>query len=139
VDELTDPPPSSARSSESLIRLSLPFFSVDPIQASPPVAPSPLLTNGFITNDSFNHSSEISGRSVRLWVRLLREIPESRHFLKAPGFSDEGVCARFCEQFRRCGTDTHRLSFSGLLSDPSGHLIAYGRLDIDTSPTTGRP
>lgn len=139
IDEITDPPGSEAYSTETLVRLPAPFLTYGSIYAFPEVLPPPVLENGFITFGSFNHSSKISGCSIGLWARLLNSVPGSRLVLKARGFSDETVCREFRERFAQSGLDASRLSFAGLLSDPTEHLASYGRIDIalDTFPYNG--
>ncbi len=139
VDELSDPPGSDTHATETLVRLPPPFLCYEPIHGAPEVVAPPLLRDGFPTFGSFNHSSKLSEHTIRLWSQLLRGVSGSRLFLKARGFSDAAVCNRYREQFLLCGIEAARISFSGLLDDPSEHLAAYGRIDIalDTFPYNG--
>jgi protein O-GlcNAc transferase len=139
VDEVTDPPGSSAFTSETLVRLPVPFLTYAPYHAFPDVVPPPLCTDGSVTFGSFNHSSKISEPCIDVWGRLLSEVPDSRLFLKARAFSDEAVCDYFREQFSIRGIEGARLVFSGLLKNPREHLASYGHIDIslDTFPYNG--
>ncbi|MFZ1374988.1 MAG: tetratricopeptide repeat protein [Geothrix sp.] len=139
VDEVADPPFADSHASESLIRLPSPFLCYESIHGAPDIERPPSIQNGFITFGSFNHSSKLSEHSVQLWARLMCELPDSRLFLKARGFSDTGVCDRYRGQFLLAGIEPSRLTFSGLLSDPADHLASYGRVDIalDTFPYNG--
>jgi predicted O-linked N-acetylglucosamine transferase (SPINDLY family) len=60
-------------------------------------------------------------------------------FIKARAFSDARVCASFHERFAERGIEPSRISFSGLIANPKGHLAAYGKVDIalDTYPYHG--
>ena len=46
---------------------------------------------------------------VRLWARLLREMPDSRLVLQAYAFADEGVSRRYRKMFAREGIAGTRL------------------------------
>ena len=139
VDGLTDPDGSDSYSTERLVRLPAPFLCYYPHPDSPPTAPLPALGNGYITFGSFNHSSKISDDTLDLWSRVLAEVPDSRLFIKSRPFTDEAVCERFLQRFAQRNADTSRISLSGLIENPMGHLAAYGKIDIalDTFPYNG--
>jgi tetratricopeptide (TPR) repeat protein len=139
VDILTDPAGSEAYSTERLARVPAPFLCYYPHTTYPESGPLPALTNGHITFGSFNHSPKISADTLDLWSCVLKEVPDSRMFIKARAFSEAAVCERFREQFAIRGIEPSRLIFSGLLEAAQDHLATYGRVDIalDTFPYNG--
>jgi predicted O-linked N-acetylglucosamine transferase (SPINDLY family) len=66
--------------SEALVHLPS-SVSFRPFQWAPAVNALPALSNGFVTFGSFNRPSKISHHVVRLWSRLMLEVPGSRLIL----------------------------------------------------------
>jgi hypothetical protein len=80
VDCVTDPGPDQDNwYTEKLYRLNRPFACYAPAPTAPPVAPSPLERNGFVTFGCFNRRSKINRPMLSLWAEILRRTP-------APGF-----------------------------------------------------
>lgn len=140
VDGYTDPPGMTERwYTEKLFRLPESFLCYLPEGESPDVAPLPALTRGYITFGSFNNFAKLSRDSIKMWIRILKEAPNSRIILKSHCFSDEGTRRYAVEMFAREGVGEERVEL--LLYDPSlqDHLSLYGRFDIalDTFPYNG--
>jgi len=120
----------------------LPTFFLHPslADADPPGEP-PCVRGGQITFGSFNNPAKINLEVVALWVRVLREVPESRLILKYMGaFAAAGLRARYLELFRRHGITEERVIISR--DGPEGrlsHLARYAQVDIalDTHPFSG--
>ncbi|MDQ5984742.1 MAG: hypothetical protein CSYNP_00438 [Syntrophus sp. SKADARSKE-3] len=87
---------------------------------------------------SFNNVMKISPRTVALWARVLKAVPESQLLLKAPSLKDSAVMARFEDLFAQSGIARERLIMRG----PTGladMMQEYGDIDIalDTWPYNG--
>ncbi len=79
TDAAADPPGMTEHfHSERLWRLPDNFICYRPPANSPPVAPLPCLTNGFVTFGVFNHFSKITQEAVDLWCKLLFTISPSK-------------------------------------------------------------
>ncbi|MDK9704381.1 MAG: hypothetical protein OEL20_14700 [Sulfuritalea sp.] len=83
---------------------------------------------------SFNNAMKLSPRSIALWARVLKALPDSRLLLKAPSFRDEAVRRRFADLFAGQGIARDRIEFRG----PTGladMMQEYGDADIALDPT----
>ena len=125
--------------SERLYRLPDGFLCYSPHEEAPKVAPLPALTNGFVTFGSFNNFAKVSPEVIRLWARLLGQLPGARLILKGRSFTDLPT-KRYCESaFASYGIDPGRLDLRPWEDADQSHLSAYGRIDIalDTFPYNG--
>ena len=98
----------------------------------------PALDSGHITFASFNNSSKITDSVVALWAQVLREVPNSRLFLKSPQLEEVRIRLAMQARFLAQGVDPSQLIFEGL-SPRDQYLAAYNRVDIalDPFPYTG--
>ncbi len=102
-------------------------------QDTPPVGPSPILSNGFATFGCLNRISKISTRTIDCWAQLLQAAPQARLVLKDRTLDDAAQKARVLGWFTDRGIDPGRLT----LLPGSGHLehmAAYGQVDIALDP-----
>ncbi|MBR1132558.1 tetratricopeptide repeat protein [Bradyrhizobium iriomotense] len=98
----------------------------------------PMLRNGYVTFGVFNRIYKISDDAIRVWSRLMRELPGSRIIVKH-GLLDEpllrdGLVARFVAQ----GIAEENITCLGFTSR-NDHLLAFANVDIslDTFPQNG--
>ena len=138
-DSIADPPGSERLCTERLIRLPGCFLCYQPPDTAPAVERPPCEKNGFVTFGSFNNLAKINPGVIAVWARLLREIPDSRLFIKNPSLTDKATRERFQALFAAEGISGERLSSFGYIPDDKGHLGAYARMDIalDTFPYNG--
>ena len=83
---------------------------------------------------SFNNAMKLSPRTIALWARVLKRVPDALLLLKAPSLRDPAVHARFAALFAVQGIGPERLIFRG----PSGladMMQEYGAIDIALDPT----
>jgi predicted O-linked N-acetylglucosamine transferase (SPINDLY family) len=140
TDSLSDPPGmTDAHYTEKLIRLSPPFLCYRPPDEAPPVADSPMLTNGFARFGSFNNASKIREETIALWSRVLAAVPNSRLVLKARALGDAGARRRIFSGFAAHGIDAARLELIEAGQSLVDHLGAYRTMDValDTFPYNG--
>jgi len=117
---------------ERIARLPDCYVCYTPPDYAPPVAPLPALKNGFVTFGCFNNLAKINPRVLALWIRLLREVPESRLLLVTKALGDPPTRERFREEFARYGMEA-RVTFQGMI--PHAQLLArYGDMDIALDP-----
>lgn len=138
-DAIADPPGAERLCTERLVRLPGCFLCYRPPEAAPDVARPPCEKNAFVTFGSFNNLAKINPDVIAAWARLLREIPDSRLIIKNPSLTDKATRERFQALFAAEGIANERLGLFGYIEDDSGHLGAYGRMDIalDTFPYNG--
>lgn len=138
-DAIADPPGAEAQCTETLIRLSGCFLCYQPPGNAPGVACAPCEKNGYVIFGSFNNLAKINSEVIALWAALLKEIPNSRLVIKNPSLTDQSTRERYQALFEEVGISRERVDLIGFIADGSGHLGAYGRIDIalDTFPYNG--
>jgi protein O-GlcNAc transferase len=126
-------PEDDHASTEEIVRLPNVYECYAPPEAFPEASALPARTNGYVTFGNFNRVPKMTPDVVRLWSDILRRVTNSRLVLKASGFADAGVQARFRQLFEQHGIASERLTFLG----PSPHDIlmrCYGGIDIALDP-----
>jgi len=136
-DAITDPPGAAdALASERLLRLSGGFLCYRPAPSSPTctdfLPPSSL--GQALTFGSFNHVAKLNRDVVTVWAALLRELPSSRLYLKAPGIGAASTADRLRAEFSAAGIAADRLLLGGATPDQATHLAAYRQVDIALDP-----
>lgn len=124
---------------ERLIRLPVSAWCYRAPGVSPPVAPLPALTNGYVTFGSFNAMQKINEELLSLWAEILHNVPESRLYLKNKAIAFPQLQERVRKFFADRGIANHRIIVSPQLEEVREHLEHYGRVDIslDTYPYHG--
>jgi len=71
---------------------------------------------------------------VALWSKILNDVPNSQLLLKGKWLADEATADLIAARFADHGIDRSRLELLAWVEDTSGHLGAYGRMDIALDP-----
>jgi predicted O-linked N-acetylglucosamine transferase (SPINDLY family) len=137
---LTDPyldPPGCDESfyCERSIRLPDTFWCYDPRSDEPQVNAVPCADKGSITFGCLNNFVKVNDSVLKLWIRVLHAVPDSRLILLAPqGNARRAVLDRLV----RDGIGVQRIEFVGRQPRPA-YLQSYHRIDIalDTFPYNG--
>jgi predicted O-linked N-acetylglucosamine transferase (SPINDLY family) len=140
TDAVVDPAEEAGKFfSENLSRLPHAFFCYTPPAEAPEVAALPALANGHVTFGSFNNPSKTGPKVVEVWARVLREIPGSRLLMKHSQLGDDRLCDKFRKEFAAHDIAGERVELKPKIPAVSGHLAAYGRVDIafDSFPYNG--
>jgi len=139
-DERADPCDLPGLTTEKIVHLPECFLCYTPPEGAPPVVPRPAHeTYGCITFGCFNNLAKVSSLTIRLWCRLLHEVPDARLFLKSKAFMCTEVQDKFRRLFAAYGIEAHRLDLSGLQRQTGSHLQMYSLVDValDTAPYAG--
>lgn len=89
--------------------------------------------NDHVTFGCFNNPAKISQGTVRLWQRILDEVPGSRLTLRAAFFQSQERMDLYRNRFQEYGADVSRLDLLPAL--PQAELLtAYGDIDIALDP-----
>lgn len=120
---------------ERLVRLPdcfLPYDDRREIGPVPSRRQAGLPAQGFVFC-AFTQPHKINPPTFDIWMRLLRDVPDSVLWLRDMGSL---ACANLREQAEIRGISQARLVFAPHLSDPAGHLArqALGNLYLDTLP-----
>lgn len=121
-----------SRFSEKLVFLPA-LAPFKPHPKAPEVNALPALKNGFITFGSFSRIVKIGPEVVRLWARVLREVPNSRMLIGAIAAPDQMV--KMTNLFASEGIDASRISFLKR-GDVRSYLQQHHLIDVclDTFP-----
>lgn len=140
VDRKTDPAgQSEPYCTEKLIRLPESFLAFSAAAELPGLAPPPCLENGFVTLGSFNALPKLNPPLLRVWARLIKEIPGSRLLVKNTAMDFAGPRNQIRMILEQQGIDPQRLGFAGKTDSRLEHLQYYGKVDIslDSFPYNG--
>ncbi|HIJ53672.1 MAG TPA: FkbM family methyltransferase [Planctomycetes bacterium] len=138
TDELADPPESQQFYTEELLYLPDGFLCYKPAGYAPPVAPLPVLKNGYITFGSFNNNCKVNPFIMSIWAEVLKVNDNSRFVMKFKGGHDETLRDYYLRKFEELGINTDRIDIHGV-KRPVEHLKLYNQIDIalDTYPYNG--
>ncbi len=109
-----------------------------PPEHAPDVAPQPSSTNGYITFGSMQILAKLSDVSLKLWTRILNDIPTARLAIRTKQFRETEVIERFKTKCAAHGMPIDRVD----LLSPLGrgdYLASYSGIDIllDSYPYPG--
>jgi predicted O-linked N-acetylglucosamine transferase (SPINDLY family) len=132
TDPYLDPNGRDEFYSEKSIRLPHSFWCFDPLEVDAPVNRLPAMDAGYITFGCLNNFCKVTDRTLELWAKVLREVPDSRLILQTKtGRHRERILSKL-------GIDPDRVEFSLYLPRPK-YLRLYHRIDLglDTFPYNG--
>ena len=139
TDSIVDPPNTTQKYTEMLLRLPGPFLCYTPPPDAPAVTNTPALKNGYITFGSFNNLAKVNARVLAVWCAILHSVPFSRLLMKCKPFASPTVVAKMHAKFASFGVPSTRVDLISLLPTTTEHLDAYAAVDIsvDTFPYAG--
>lgn len=120
---------------EKLVRLPSVTAFQGPAE-SPDVTDPPCLSSGRFTFGSFNRTSKLSPRTLDLWCRVLRAVPQAGMVLG--NVSDLPLRAKLEKEFADRGITSDRLTFHPNVK-MQDYLALHGSVDLilDTFPYSG--
>lgn len=138
TDALYDPIETQSQYVENCLSLPNGSAVFCPPAQSPAVGPLPALANGYVTLGSFNSYPKMSSGILRLWARILRNLPTARLILKFAAAADGTICDHLRDIFETQGVSADRIRFFGFLP-PMAHLELLNSVDLllDTYPYNG--
>jgi protein O-GlcNAc transferase len=135
TDAVADPPgDADRRHVEKLIRLDGGFLSYQPVVDAPLQETPPMLKCGYPTFGSFNNTAKVTPDVVRVWARILKEVPGSRMIVKSRALGDAAVRSRYAALFAAQGVSPDQVDLLPRLEPADNHLRAYDRIDIGLDP-----
>ncbi len=127
-DAIADPPGNEAFHSEKLLRMPHTQWCWCPDADAPPVAPTPMLKNGYVTFGSCNNAQKLTDQTLALWKRVLEALPDSR--LVIAGISDGFARTRVSGAL---ACDASRLTFLPRVG-VAEYRAAFENVDIALDP-----
>ncbi len=110
TDRVATPPDMADLFTEEFSFLADGFHTYRPLSETPKVMPPPVLAKGHITFGAIHNLAKISEPTLTLYAAVLKEVPESRLFVKAKSLTDEAVLASFKDRCEKVGIDLSRLT-----------------------------
>ncbi len=133
-DALLTPPAAQPWFSETLWPMPGPALCYEPPEELLPLAPPPLLRNGFPTFGCFNNVSKISPEAAAVWGELLRRLPEARLLVRGAFATDAGFQRRFRDWLGDQANAGERLGFLPATPRRADYLADYARIDVSLDP-----
>lgn len=134
-DPVTDPLADAAIHTETLLPLHTGFNCYRmPYRFPEPATELPAARNGFITFGSFNNTCKHNAPLLRLWARLLKEVPSARIAFKDKFIRFKEAREHVLEHFAHEGVGAERVDFLGFSETNYAHLERYADLDIALDP-----
>jgi protein O-GlcNAc transferase len=131
-DPWTLPKSEAANFTEEIWHLPETYLCFQPNINLPVLAP-PAVANGFVTFGCFNNLAKITDSVVALWAGILREVPQSRLFLKTSQLAQKASQKFISDRFAAHGIDPKRLTLEG--PSPRIELLStYHKVDIALDP-----
>lgn len=87
-----------------------------------------------LTFGSFNNPAKLSTATLRVWSRLLQEIPEARLLLKGAGLTNPETRGVIEGKLRAAGVALARVEFLDRTPNLASHLEIYHRVDVALDP-----
>ncbi|MBR0702968.1 tetratricopeptide repeat protein [Bradyrhizobium diazoefficiens] len=109
------------------------FVTLTPLPAEIARAPTPAISNGFVTFGVFNRISKISDKAADVWARILERVPGSRLLIKDVALDDRLIRVNLLARFEACGIPAERVELLGATLR-SEHLASFNRVDICLDP-----
>jgi protein O-GlcNAc transferase len=138
TDSIADPPGAADELHvEKLMRLDPCAWCYQPPAAAPDLPQSN--AGRPITFGSFNKLNKLTPRWIRVWAKILRQVPGSQLLLKNALIADPQTRARVLGVFAQHGFDAGRVITMGKLRSIAEHLATYAQIDValDTFPYHG--
>jgi len=134
TDGVLHPEGTRERFTEKLWRLPC-FYLHRPPEEAPEVRALPSEERGWVTFVSCNNPAKLTVEVVRLWSRVLADVPRSRLLLKyVDWFADPAVRARYVGMFEANGVAGDRLDFRGRDLRRSDQLALLNEADVALDP-----
>lgn len=136
TDALADPAGvTDGWHTERLVRFARCAWTWQPPADAPAVPPPPSLKRGYVTFGSCNNAAKLSDSTLRRWAAVLAAVPGSRLLLKARGLELPAIAEPLRRRCAAAGLPLERLEFRGQVPTVSGHLAAYGDIDVALDPS----
>lgn len=95
---------------------------------------SPYKKNGYITFACFNNLMKVSPRVLETWVKILKQVPNSRLHLKSHPFDDPIVVNKYTKFFMERGIEEERIILEPYDTDRTKYMLKYNEVDIALDP-----
>ena len=135
-DSICDPPSYASQSSEQVVALEDGFlcFNQEPELADLGEGSVPCIEAGFLTFGCFNNPVKLNDEVIEVWVRILKEIPQSRLLLKLGAEEDLASNERMRARFESFGLQNDQLKLIPRRLSKKEHIEDHRLIDIVLDP-----
>lgn len=109
------------------------YLCMTPPEHDVSVGPLPMQSNGFVTFGYLGKLAKMTDEVLDLWVRVLREVPDSRLLIKAHELDRKHAVDATLQRLAERGIDASQLILEGG-SKRGEYFKTYHRVDIVLSP-----
>ena len=135
VDEITDPTPwADEFASEKLYRIPGSFLCYKPHKDWYDIQPEPESSDDKIIFGTFNEAPKFSPSVVKLWCKILHEIPNAELVIKCRPFGEEKTREYMMGNLRKYGIDENRVRLLGFIPSNTSHMTTYNVMDVALDP-----
>jgi predicted O-linked N-acetylglucosamine transferase (SPINDLY family) len=113
TDAVMDPSGMEPYYVEELVRLSRFYAAFRPHPDTPAPGPGPVARNGHVTFVSFNNLAKITPSVLKLWCRILVEVPDARLLFQGAGLDDPALATEIIARLEQQGVASERVQLLG--------------------------
>lgn len=133
TDDVVDPVgDADAFAVEQLVRFAPTAWCYQAPDETPDVAPAPCLAapDAPFTFGCFNSLGKVTDATLRLWARILAEVPDARMLFKGRGLGEAAARDSMAARFAQAGIPVERVEFLDRTDSTAAHLALYHRMDV---------
>lgn len=133
TDAIMDPVGVEPYYAEELVRLSRFYAAFRPHPDTPVPGAGPVARNGYVTFVSFNNLAKITPQMLKLWCRILGELPDARLLFQGAGLDDPDLARDVIARLEGEGVAPERVRLVGW-QGMQGYLALGQQADIALDP-----
>jgi protein O-GlcNAc transferase len=95
---------------------------------------APCIKNGYVTFGCFNNFIKVNPKVLDTWISILKQVPDSRIFLKSHLFIDEVLINSFKNLFEKQGIARERVRLEAFNKDRTEYINLFNEIDIALDP-----
>lgn len=133
TDAVADPVgDADALAVEQLVRFAPTAWCYQAPDQAPEVAPAPCLAAPAapFTFGCFNNLGKVTDATLRLWARIMAEVPDARMLFKGRGLGETAARDSIAARFAQAGIPVERVDFLDRTDSTAEHLALYHRMDV---------
>jgi len=118
---------------ETIAQMPACFLCFSAPETDCPVNALPAHHHGYVTFGCFNHSYKLNAGVLSVWAEILKQVPDSRLFLKSKKYNFPEIRTQMITAFTKLGINPSRLIIEG--ASPRHLLLqSYHQIDIALDP-----
>jgi predicted O-linked N-acetylglucosamine transferase (SPINDLY family) len=132
ADEALVPTESESLFSESPWKIASPCFAYRPTEGMGAVSILPAIKNGHVTFGCLSRAVRINHRTIRVWSKILKQVPESVLVINSISFKDPAMYDLIINKFKVHGIDIKQLEIG--YTSPPWDILRQIDIGLDCFP-----